>query len=336
MQVLFTEITEDWQREYLSSRLADHQLKFADHKLDPETANQYADTEILSVFIGSKVSREILEQFPQLKLITTRSTGFDHIDLEAAQSRTIPVSNVPFYGENTVAEHTIALLLALARNLRPSFEKIEKCDFTSEGLRGWDLKGKRIGIIGGGHIGLHVARMAKGFEMQVAVYDLHPQPERAAEIGFEYQGLPDLLKTSDVISLHLPLNEHTRHVLDKDEFAVMKDGVYILNTARGELINTDALIEALRAGKVAGAGLDVLEEEGSIGEEIELLLGHQKAEELCVILENHVLMKMDNVIITPHNAFNSQEALERILQTTVENIQAFAASNPQNLISSSL
>ena len=333
MKILFTEVTEEWQKDWLMSHLTGHEVRFTEDGSDAAIVEAGSEVEILSVFIGSKIDASILDRLPQLKFLTTRSTGFDHIDLEAARSRSVQVSNVPFYGENTVAEHTLALLLALARNLRPSFEKIEKCDFTSEGLRGWDLKGKRLGIIGGGHIGLHVARMAKGFEMQVVVYDLHPRPDQAATIGFEYRDLPGILKIADVISLHLPLNEHTRHILDKDEFNAMKDGVYILNTARGELINTDALIEALKSGKVAGAGLDVLEEEGAIGEEVELLLGHKKAKELCVILENHVLMKMDNVIITPHNAFNSQEAIERILQTSVENIRGFVDGKPVNVVS---
>ncbi len=332
MRILISEVNEDWQKELLAKGLAEHDLAFITEPLTPGIAGEYADTEVLSVFVGSQVDSEVINLMPKLKFISTRSTGFDHIDLQAAQARSIVVSNVPFYGENTVAEHTFALLLALARKLPQSFDRVEDAKFDYHGLRGWDLKGKKIGIIGGGHIGLHVARIARGFEMSVLVYDINPDPKLAREIGFDYSDWEQLLSSADVISLHVPLNEHTHHIINAKAFEQMKDGVYLLNTARGGLIDTDELIKALKSGKVAGAGLDVLEGEEFLKDELELLGKEEYQKQVLTLLEGHILMEMENVIVTPHNAFNSQEAVQRILQTTIENITSFARGEYLNRV----
>jgi D-lactate dehydrogenase len=333
MKILVTEINEIWQQQFLSQQLPNHNWVFTAGELNLDVVNQHPDTDVLCVFIGSLVNQSVIDKLPQLKFLTTRSTGYEHIDLEVARLRGVVVSNVPFYGENTVAEHAMALLLGLSRNLRPSFQRIEEAKFEYEGLRGWDLKGKRLGIIGGGHIGMHIARMAKGFEMEVFAYDMRPDQNIADSIGFRYLSLEELLKTSDVISLHLPLNEHTIHFIDQPQFDQMKNGAFIINTARGGLINTAALVSALKSGKLGGAGLDVLEEEEFLKhEDLQLLNDPNHKDKLLTILENHILMQMDNVIITPHNAFNSKEALERILDATVINIKTFSEGKAQNVV----
>lgn len=334
MKILFTNISEEWQEQFFKETLTEYTLVFAEGPLTEELVSDHPDTNVLSVFVGSPVTKNVIAALPDLQLITTRSTGFDHIELEAAKERNIPVSNVPFYGENTVAEHAMALLLALARNLRASFERIEDAQFDYSGLRGWDVKGKQLGLIGGGHIGMNMAKMANGFGMNVVVYDIVHHDDVAQEIGFSYMDFDELLASSDVLSLHLPANEHTTHILNEEAFTKMKDGMYIINTARGELIDTSALIAALKSGKVAGAGLDVLEEEGFMKSELENIDTPRTDDQRQVTIENHVLMEMENVLVTPHNAFNSQEAVQRILDTTVENINGFLAQNPVNTVSS--
>lgn len=326
MKIAFFEI-KDWQEEYIRERIKGHELYFTEEKLTEKNASEFKDYDVVSVFIYSKVSKEVIGKLENLKFVTTRSTGFDHIDLEVCKEKNVSVSNVPFYGENTVAEHTMALILSLSRNLQTSFDKVHRGDFSLEGIRGFDLKGRTLGVIGTGHIGLHVVRMAKGFEMDIIAFDINKDKEKAEELGFEYVEFDTLLQESDIVTLHAPLNEHTKHMINKDNINDMKKGSYIVNTSRGGLVETEALIKGLQDGTIAGAALDVLEEEKFIDEEIELL-SHLSAEKQKNMLQNHILLRMPNVIITPHNAFNSQEALERILNTTIENIKTYIKGKP--------
>ncbi len=333
MKIAFFEVKE-WERDFLQSQFSNAELIFFEETLSPETATQVKDCQVISVFVDSQVSRKIIEQLPELKLISTRSTGFDHIDAVACKERGITVCNVPFYGENTVAEHTFALILDISRKIHQSIEHVKKEGFSIHGITGFDLKGKTLGIVGLGHIGSHVARIARGFEMQVLVYDAKQDKKLAKQLGFEYALLEKLLPESDIVTLHLPYNEHTHHIINKENIGLMKKGAYLINTARGGLIETGALSKALESGNLAGAGLDVLEEECFIKEEAALFSKDlPQACDIRILLQNHLLMERDNVIITPHNAFNSQEALERILQTTAENIQAFTHKKPINVLS---
>ncbi len=329
MNIVFCE-TEDWQQEYLKQKLTEHKLIFEKStKISPNP-----EAEIISNFVASPVTAETLNDFPKLKYVTTRSTGFDHIDLKACQERGILVSNVPTYGENTVAEFAFALLLALSRKIYQGVKQVrEKGLFATENLRGFDLQGRTIGVVGAGHIGMHVINMAKGFDMKVLAYDPHPNEELAKKIGYEYASLEDLLKTSDVITLHVPYLPATHHLINSQNINLCKQGCVIINTARGGLIETAALISGLKSGRVAAAGLDVLEEEGFIKDELDLLYsGHPNEDQLKTALADHELMQMENVLITPHNAFNSHEAMLRILDTTVENIISFASGKPVNLV----
>ncbi len=335
MRIAFFEV-EDWEREYLMKALAGHEATFVPGVLDAETAGQAADADAVSVFIYSNVDRDAVARLPKLKLVTTRSTWsypIDRVDLAACKERGIVVSRVPAYGEHTVAEHAFALILALSRKIFLAYERTEKAIFDYHGLQGFDLFGKTIGIVGGGRIGTHVARIAKGFEMNVIVSDPYPKPDLAREFGFAYASFEDLLSRSDVIILHAPYMPATHHMINQETIKQIKRGAILVNTARGALVDTQALLQALEEGILSGAGLDVLEEECFVKEEAELMTKEfPKKCDLGTIVRNHMLIARNDVIITPHIAFNSREAVERILATTVENIVGFAAGKPVNIV----
>ena len=331
-KIAFFEI-EEWEKPYIKDKLKSHKLYFFDSALDEINADKIKDADIISVFIYSKVNKKILEKLENLKLIVTRSTGFDHIDLKECKRRNIIACNVPFYGENTVAEHTFALILSLTRKVPKAWEKTRKLDFSSEGLRGTDLRGKTIGVIGVGSIGKHVIRIANGFEMDVIAFDPFKDKKLEKELNFKYTSLDSLLKNSDIITLHCPYNKNTHHLINKNNIKKIKKGALLINTARGSLIETDALVKALDSGILSGAGLDVLEEECFVKEDKEVMSKHFPKEcDLKIIIENHILAKRDNVIVTPHNAFNSIEALQRILDTTIGNIKCFLKGKAVNKV----
>ncbi len=336
MKAVFFE-TAPWERRYLARALTSQKLQaiFVPDPVGEAVPATVKDVDVLSVFIYSKLTEEILGRFPRLRFIATRSTGFDHIDLVACRKRQIIVSNVPSYGENTVAEHTFALILALSRNIHKAYVKTIKGDFSLEGLQGFDLKGKTIGVVGGGHIGLHVIKMAKGFGMEVLVFDVKKNVFLSEVLDFRYVTLDALLRRSDIVSLHVPYMPSTRHLMNRTTFQIMKRGALLINTARGSLIETDALVWALDQGIVGGAGLDVLEGEELVKEERQLLSEDFSKEKLATALRNHILLHRENVVITPHIAFDSKEALQRILDTTVSNIASFVSGAPTNVISSS-
>ena len=331
MRIAFFEV-EDWEEEYLKEKLIGHQLKFSNEKLSLENTAQIKDFDALSVFIYSKIDEQIIQEIPNLKLVTTRSTGFDHIDLDVCKKRGITVCNVPSYGENTVAEHTFALILSLSRNMCKACIRRFEQDFSIEGLEGFDLKGKTIGVVGTGQIGLHVIRIAKGFGMNVVAYDVRQNKLLSEVLEFEYVTLEDLLARSDVITLHVPHMKATHHLMNKDTFKLVKKGAILINTARGSIVDTEALIDALDKKILAGAGLDVFEGEEVIKEEKQLLYEPKNLEVLASLVKDHILLSKDNVVFTPHIAFYSKEALERILETTVENMAAFVSGKPQNVV----
>jgi D-lactate dehydrogenase len=327
MKIVFLEL-HDWEEKYLRERIDSvHEIVVS------SDVTKAADAEILSPFIYTKLNAQALARLPKLKLIATRSTGFDHVDMEECARRGIMVSNVPSYGENTVAEHTFALILALSRKVHEAFVRVRAGNFSLDGLRGFDLKDKTIGVIGAGHIGLHVIRIARGFGMKVMAFDVQRQTFLAEVLGFDYADLDTLLGGSDIITLHAPYNKHTHHLINSDNIGKIKRGAILINTARGGLVDTEALLTALDAGILAGAGLDVLEGEEAVLEESALLRDKTNPELLRRAIQNHLILKKPNVVFTPHNAFNSQEALERILDTTAENIRCFIAGAPKNIVS---
>lgn len=304
--IAFVEMKDAWEKEFVSEKIADKPRFFESTAQD--CVKDLQGVKILSVFINSRVDRKMIESLPDLKCIATRSTGFDHIDLKAAEEKGIVVCNVPTYGENTVAEHTFALILSLSRNLRKAFLRTAQNDFSLEGLMGFDLKGKTLGVIGTGHIGLHVIRMALGFEMKVLAYDVKKQN---SELNFEYVSLEELLKQSDIITLHAPYLPSTRHLINRKNIGLIKKGAMLVNTARGGLVEIEALLEALDQKILSAVGLDVLQDEA-----------HPMLS----------LLQRENVIYTPHMAFYSREAVQRILETTLHNIQTFLQGPAENQV----
>lgn len=323
---------EAWEEEYMKSKLPG--VEIISYLGPMAEAPGDADAEALSIFVNHPVTAVELDKYPKLKLIATRSTGFDHIDLAEAKKRGVAIVSVPSYGVNTVAEFAFALILALSRRITDAHERVTQTgSFSQTGLTGFDLEGKTIGVVGCGHIGLHSVKIANGFGMKVLVFDTHRDEALATSLNFSYATMEELLAQSDVITLHVPYNEHTHHLINKQNIALIKKGAYLINTARGAVVETDALVEALQKEILAGAGLDVLEEEGDMTDEMKLLTEpHPKEEELRAVLENHYLIKHPRVIITPHIAFDTNEAIRRILDTTIENITSFMSGTPKNLL----
>lgn len=335
MKVSFYEL-EDWELETLGkTRFEGHTLELSAEPMSARGLARDGDADVVSTFIHSTLDRATLERLPKLKFIATRSTGFDHIDLAFCRERGIPVANVPSYGENTVAEHTFALILALSRNIHKAFVHTLARDIPFQALRGFDLAGKTLGVVGAGRIGLHAIKIAKGFGMQVVAYDLRRESLLAEVLNFRYVSLDELLGASDIISLHCPYSPQTHHLLNLENIRKVKRGALLVNTARGGLVDPAALTQALDEGILAGAALDVLEGEELLKDERQILEQPLAQDKLRMLLLNHSLLNRDNVVITPHIAFNSREAVERILSTTVENIRAFLAGSPQNVVSSS-
>lgn len=326
--------TAPWERRFLARALKSAGIA-ATFNADPLTdanLSRAQGADMLSVFIYSRLTSQVITRLKSLRLIATRSTGFDHIDMAACRTKKIAVSNVPSYGEHTVAEHTFALILALSRNLHKAYVRTVKGDFSLEGLQGFDLKGKTLGVVGAGRIGLHVVKMAKGFGMPVLVSDIRTDPFLSEVLDFRYASLPELLAHSDIVTLHVPYSASSHHLINRRSFTQMKRGALLINTARGGLVDTDALVWALDEGILAGAGLDVLEGEELVKEERQLLEKEFSKERLITALKNHILLHRENVVITPHIAFDSREALQRILETTVGNISGFLSGTPTNLV----
>jgi D-lactate dehydrogenase len=322
--IYFYDASELDKRQLTTGMLeTDHRWEYVDEAIDLE--NVHAEAEVISVFVTSTVTREIIEKLPKLKLIACRSTGYNNIDLAAAEAHGVTVVNVPTYGESTVAEYTFTLLLALMRKLPPSLGFLNK-QVDIETLMGADLHEKTIGVVGTGHIGQHVIKIAKGFDMRVVAYDPFARDELAKEFGFEYMSLDDMLAISDVVTLHAPLTPENKHLINTERLNHMKSSAVLVNTARGELVDTKAVADALMNNRLAGAALDVLEGEQlfEMREEVALLRSNQlppSTGEQSVALM--ALNKLPNVILTPHNAFNTEEAIGRINSTTCQNIIRF-------------
>lgn len=332
MNISFYEVG-DQEAKFLNDALAGHRNYFYPEKLSEESLVE-ADTEILSVFVGSVVNKKVLEKLPNLKYIAVRATGFDNVDLDYCKEKGITVSNVPAYGVNTVAEFTFALLLSLSRHVHEAYTRIREDGRYSEvGLQGFELYGKKLGIIGTGKIGARVAEISQGFGMEVVAYDPFPNKDLVSRVGVVYGSLIEVLSSADIVSLHVPYSSENHHLIDASALASMKQGAILINTARGPLVDTVALVDSLLNKHLAGAALDVLEAEGYIKDELNLLhAGHPKAEELEALLADHVLAKLPNVLVTPHMAYYTREALHRIVLSSVDNIRSFVDNKKINLV----
>lgn len=326
MKIAFFE-TRPKEQEYLQQALSKHEIYFSKELATLKSVAKISDTQVLSIRSASNINQQIIDLLLSLKLIVTRTTGFDHIDLEASKTRRVVVCNVPAYGETTVAEYTFTLILAVARKIIPAHTQTKKLGkFYTDNLEGFDLDGKTLGVVGTGKIGAHVIKIASGFGMKIIAHDAYPNRELSEEFNFPYVLLDQLLSQADIITLHIPYLPSTHHLINVSNIERIKKGALLVNTARGAVIETTALVEALNKGVLSGAALDVLEEEKALGQE-----NHDSKVQQIINL-NQKLLQMDNVLITPHNAFNTKEARERILQTTVENIEGFTKGTPKNLV----
>lgn len=330
VKISFFEVKENWEEEFIENFFKgkkNYEIQIFKETINEVPFDEFYDSEIISVFIYSKLDKSLLSKFNSLKLIATRSTGFDHIDLEFCKSKKIKVANVPFYGQNTVAEYTMAHLLNISRKFCNSITRVKTGSFDFNGLRGFDLKGKKLGLLGFGHIGQKFAKMANGFEMEIFAYDMYISDESkkfAKGLNVKFKSKDWIVKNCDIISLHLPLTKDTIHILSWKEFSNMKKGVIILNTSRGDLIDSKALLKALNKNIVLGAGLDVLEDECLLKEDIAYISDEKlKFCQKEKLLYDHILINHPKVFVTPHNAFNTIDALKRILETSLNNINNF-------------
>jgi len=336
--VFFDTPTEDKMRfeELLSG--SGLEAIFTTEALSADTVALASDADAISVFVNSEVRKDTFDAMRKLKMVATRSVGYDHIDTVYAKECGVAVATVPAYGTHTVAEFTFALLLALTRKIIPAYRHVrEDNNFEPTDLIGMDLYGKTLGVIGTGRIGKSVAKIARGFDMNVIACDVHPDTAFAAEQQVSYCDLFTLLAQSDIVSLHAPYLPSTYHLINKENISAFKRGALLINTARGELVDTEALVQALQSGQIGGAGLDVLEGERYIKEEVELLAnGREDAMEtkegFKTILESHALLHHPHVIATPHMAYFTKEAKDEILKTTAENIINFSKGMPQNIL----
>jgi len=326
MKVAFFEL-EGWEVPYIERELRGFEiLKLEKKPLEKGDLGEIKDAEVLSVFIYSKIDREVMDSLPNLKLITTRSTGFDHIDVEYARKRGISVCNVPDYGMETVAEYTLMLILALLRRLRPTLERVCRGVFSREGLRGNDLEGKTVGVVGTGRIGSRLIKLLSGFDLKILAFDVKPKEELVENFGVKYVSLEELLKNSDIVTLHVPYLPSTHHLINRENIRLMKEGSFLVNTSRGAVVEIEAVVEALREGRLSGVALDTFEgEEVWAEEELIIFRGERdiSPEILKKAIESFALTHFENVILSPHNAYNTHEAVMRILQKTLKNIISF-------------
>ena len=325
--IIFYDIKQ-YERDFFEKELYEKfNLEFKEKELSSDCDLSYIEenAEIISIFTSSRLTKEVLEKFKNLKLVLTRSVGFSHIDIEYCNENNILVANTPHYGDYTVAEFSFGILLNLIRRICYGQSELRMGDMYPETF-GMELYDKTIGIIGTGSIGSKAVKIAKGFSMNVICYDVNKNSELEKEFNVKYSDLETLCKLSDIITLHAPLNTASYHIIEREKISLMKEDVIIVNTARGELIDTEALYEALLDGKIKGAALDVLEFEEIIsnkrpGDNINL-------RNLRVSLINNKLLNLDNVIATPHIAYDTKEAVNRILNTTLDNLNQFISNTP--------
>ena len=298
-----------------------------------EIPQEYKNASIISCFRTSRVGKEVLEKFSDLKLIALRSVGFNHIDLKYCTEHNIAVVNTPNYGNKSVAEFAFGLMLDVCRKITRSYLDYKDMKTDAQKLIGSELGGKTVGIVGLGAIGAEFARVAYGFDMHILGYDIKENEKLKERYNVDYTDFDTLLEKSDFISLHTPLTETNRHLFNESSFKKMKNTAILINTARGEIVETQALYNALVKKEIAGAGLDVLESEETISDPDYLVdISRLNNTTLSQTILNNRLQQLENVIITPHIAYNTWEAIHRILETTMRNINAFEKGSVQNKV----
>jgi D-lactate dehydrogenase len=325
----------DGEKEILESMKGSHEFVYHESLIDSVIPETLREVDALSLFVNSRLNEAMIDSMPNLKVIALRSMGYDHVPVAYAQSKGIVVTYVPRYGAQTVAEHAFALMLSLSRKPYEMYDLLRRdgnIDVAKH--EGFDLCGKTIGVVGTGNIGRRVVEIAKGFRMNVVAFDVYQNNEFAKEMDFPYLSFEELLAVSDIVTFHVPATPENQHMLNAETIAKAKDGIYVINTARGTLIDTVALLQGLKSGKIGAAGLDVFEGEEYLKDEMKLLDPATKFDEHVwrAFAAEHELLDMPNVIITPHMAFNTVEAKREITETTVQNINAAVVGTPQNVV----
>ncbi len=315
MRIVFFS-SKPYDRQFMEAANATyrHELAFLEARLSRETAPLAKGFDAVCLFVNDKADREIISELANqgVKIITLRSAGFNHVDLDAAREAGIKVVRVPAYSPHAVAEHTLGLLLSLNRKIHRAYNRVREGNFSLEGLLGFDVHGLTVGIVGTGKIGEAFARIMHGFDCRLLAYDPYPN-ESLGKYGVEYVDLPRLFAESDIISLHCPLTPETFHLINGDSIAMMREGVMIINTSRGAIIDTKAVISGLKSGRIGHLALDVYEEEGDLF--FEDLSSH--------VIQDDVfsrLVTFPNVLITGHQAFFTETALRKIADTTLGNV----------------
>lgn len=317
--------TKSYDREYLGEASKGAKIKWLFHefRLSKATATAAAGARAVCLFVNDTANAEVLSLLKHqgTQMVAMRCAGFNNVDLAAAKSLQMPVVRVPAYSPHAVAEHAVALCLTLNRKIHRAYNRVREHNFSLQGLVGFDLAGKTIGVIGTGKIGKIAAQIFRGFDMRALAYDPFPSNDWARERGVEYVPLEQLLRESDVVTLHLPLTAETQKLLNAERLALMKPTAMLINTSRGKLIDTPALTKALLKGRLGGVALDVYEEEEGIFFE-----DHSEH-----LLQDDVLSRLltfPNVLITSHQAFLTREALSEIARVTVENLCRFDRREP--------
>lgn len=319
--------TKDYEKPLFHSMAKPHELTLLNEALSLSTVDRAKGFDVVSCFVTDCLNREIIHKLADygIKLICLRSAGFDHVDLLAAQSAGMTVTHVPKYSPEAIAEFTVALILVLNRKILQSYLHGLENNFSLDGLVGFNLYKKTVGVIGTGNIGTAFARIMNGFGCRLLAFDPEPN-DLCRSLNVEYVSFDDLLQEADIISLHCPLNEQTKHLMNEKTYGKVKKNAMLINTGRGALCDTQALIQALETGQLAYAGLDVYEKEHDL-----FFKDHSKD-----VIQDELFLKLrslPNVLITPHQAFLTQEAIENIVKTTMDNITAFEKGHPINQIS---
>lgn len=313
----------------LANKQFNFDLHYSSTQLNEESASRLKNMDAVSIFSNDDASESVLKLLKEngVKYIALRSAGYNHVDLQAAKQLGLKVANVPAYSPYAIAEHAIALILAVNRKLITAYKRIALNDFSLDGLTGFDLHGKTAGIIGTGKTGAIVAEILKAFGCKIIGYDIEPDKDLIAKTGMAYTDLKTLCKQSDVISIHVPLNKHTRYLIDESCFKLMKPHAIVVNTARGAVVNTKHIIDALVNNKIGGYGMDVYEKEEGV-----FFYDYSKTH--LADKDLLLLKSLNNVVITAHQAFLTQEALQGIAKTTLYNLHQWQTngSSPNELL----
>jgi D-lactate dehydrogenase len=311
--------TKSYDRQFLDAAASNkHTLHYVEAQLTADTAVLARNADAVCVFVNDQVDDAVLQEFSSLGvgIVALRSAGFNNVDLTAAKRYGVVIARVPAYSPEAVSEHAVALMLSLDRNIHRAYARVREGNFALEGLLGFNLHGRTVGVVGTGRVGTGVAKIMTGFGCKLLAFDIRPNTA-CSEIGVEYVPLATLLEQSDIVTLHCPLTPETRHLIDADAVARMKHGAMLINTSRGAIVDTLAVVNGIKSGAIGHLGLDVYEEEAA-------LFFDDKSDEVIRDDVFERLLTFPNVLVTGHQAFFTADALQAIADTTIANIDAFA------------